>query len=80
MKTINAPKINIRDGYVHLRNGDFFLTVDGECAPSFVVARNLCTLMAKAELLRKRGYDVGRTAWQQIGSGADSYTKSYHNI
>jgi hypothetical protein len=80
MKTSNTPKISIRTGYVHLRNGDLFLTLDNACEPSFVVARNLRTLMAKAELLRKRGYEVGTTAWQQIGTGDDAYTKSYCNV
>ena len=80
MKTTNTPKIGIRTGYVHLRNGDLFLTLDNAGEPSFVVARDLRTLMVKAELLRKRGYEVGTTAWQQIGTGEDSYTKSYFNI
>jgi len=80
MKSTTTHKINIRTGYVHLRNGDLFLTLDNACEPSFVVARNLRTLLAKAELLRKRGYEVGTTAWQQIGTGDDAYTNSYYNV
>jgi hypothetical protein len=41
-------KTNIRTGYVHLRTGDWFATVDGDCEPAFVVARSLTALAEKA--------------------------------
>jgi hypothetical protein len=71
-------QINIRDGYVHLRNGDWFLTIEEAHGPSFVVARSLGALQAKAKRLRKR-YLVNTTAWQQIGARPDAYTKPHHN-
>lgn len=72
-------KTTIRTGYVHLRNGDWFATVDGDCEPAFIVARSLTALAQKARHLRNRGYDVGATAWRQIGTGTDAYTKPHNN-
>lgn len=71
-------KVTIRTGYVQLRNGDWFATVDGCREPAFVVARSLITLIDKARYLRNRGYDVGTTAWEQIGHWQDAYTKPHH--
>ena len=70
--------INIRDGFVHLRDGDWFLTIEEAHGPCFVVARSLSALQAKAKRLRKR-YLVNTTAWQQIGTSADAYTKPHRN-
>lgn len=72
-------KTNIRTGYVQLRNGDWFATVDGIGEPAFVVARSLTSLAKKAQLLRDRDYEVGTVAWQQIGHWQDSYTKPHYN-
>jgi hypothetical protein len=71
-------QINIRDGFVHLRDGDWFLTLEEAHGPSFVVARSLGALQVKARRLRKR-YLVNTTAWQQIGTEANAYTKPHRN-
>jgi hypothetical protein len=70
-------KTNIRTGYVHLRNGDWFATVDGDCEPAFVVARSLKALTEKARRLRNDGHEIGTTAWEQIGTGSNAYTKPH---